>query len=179
MKSCGGEMQLGDFTYVLRLTAQEAKAVEVAPLSVPVGAKDRRLVTIQNPLNQEVVLEGSSSSPPAFSVPFNVILPSGGAVSVPIEYSPCSIGARFPLTSSTRLLQGTLAASCALYHTLYQNLYRGTLTSLGRLLHLDQSVVRLPHEGILISSQQDGRCFSVLLVLVLQVCIRRHVKARR
>lgn len=109
MWSCVGEMQLGDFTYALRLTAQDAKAVEVAPLSVPVGGKDRLLVTIQNPLNEEVVLEGSSSSPHTFSVPFNVVLPSGGAVAVPIEYAPCAIGARSPPTKHP-LPQRTLTA---------------------------------------------------------------------
>eukprot|EP00884_Botryococcus_braunii_P022119 jgi/Botrbrau1/8591/Bobra.0380s0012.1 len=84
--------ELGDFTYALRLTAKEAAPVELPPLTVPVGNKGRHVIELQNPLNQEVVLEATSSCPHMFSVPMNVVLPALGAVSVPIEYTPCSVG---------------------------------------------------------------------------------------
>jgi hypothetical protein len=86
-------VQLGNFTYIVKMEATEAQPVELPLLSASLGSKARHIIDLQNPLDEELVLEAHSSTPHAFTIlPGSLVIPALGSGAVILEYIPSALG---------------------------------------------------------------------------------------
>jgi len=83
---------VGEFWYKLSLKATTAVEEMVEEMVCEVGTRTSRMVAVQNPLGEEVMLSASSSNTRNFTVsPSQLVIPPYGLADVSIEYIPSSL----------------------------------------------------------------------------------------
>lgn len=87
------DARLGEFAFELDLTPLEAKPIKLPKMSAAVGLFDSTTVSIENPLDDEVLLDLSCDNRANFSFsPNKVLLPPFGVGKFDVRYSPSSMG---------------------------------------------------------------------------------------
>ncbi|KAK9828703.1 hypothetical protein WJX72_001600 [[Myrmecia] bisecta] len=85
-------LELGNFSYLASLHASPAPPEPLPALECALGGRCRGGLAVRNPTGEEVVLEGSSSNPEAFTfTPELISLPPFGLANAHIEYTPGSL----------------------------------------------------------------------------------------
>ena len=85
--------RVGEFWYKLNLTGTPAAPSTLPTLECQVGARTSATVTIENPLEREIALEGSVSNGANFVVEATTLIPPYKSAEIEIVYVPSEIGA--------------------------------------------------------------------------------------
>ena len=84
---------LGEFWYKIEMEATAADKTDVPELAAEVGTRCSQLLSVDNPVGEEVVLRLQSNNPRNFTVsPAALLLPPFGQAQFQVEYIPSSIG---------------------------------------------------------------------------------------
>jgi hypothetical protein len=84
--------KVGELWYKLNLTAEAAPTVEIERMKCAVGGSCTKIVTLENPCNEELVLNARSDNPRNFAVtPAQLVLAPYETLEWKLEYTPSSL----------------------------------------------------------------------------------------